>query len=552
MTQRTKYSKAHSKLDAFMAKTGMTNEGKRWLIAAVDPFHDVDLDCQGIPDRIVGKSISSCVKGQITLTVDGNPQDYVFVTSNFQRGQGTSDVTLLPTYFEVTDSTTGPSVGGLTYFHCDAGGDPLNQASPGWGHGSLSSGVENMQERSRVISRGFEVHNTTPELYKGGSVTCFRQDQSVNSFGMLVGTDAPGPLKPSLERMAQKWDDKVSMAERRKIHGAEAGLLEEKRIALAEMARQAEKDPIPLTTVMAANNFVLVEPPPRNVADATLLPGSHGWEASKGCYCVATQMTPDNPPTYVGSDQPVYSTSTNGMFPWSAAQPDLPYNTDWTIGGDVDITAGTYKPKMNRVVPFNTCGAYFTGLPTGTELTVFFNEWIERFPTQTNKTLVVLAKPSACYDPKAMEAYAHIMKNMPVAMIAKANGLGDWFCDAVSSLVDWCTDSTWASSGLKFLNRAMSDHSEPQKATNQGSSSVWRGGQGGPMKVPQGNNPKPLNRPIVAQRPRVLVRPQPVLKPFVPFHKRPENIKPQQIKFVEVRQNQPQPKQVVVVRRRKQ
>jgi len=39
-------------LDKIGARLGLTPEGKQWLIAAVDPYHDTPVDCRGYPDPL--------------------------------------------------------------------------------------------------------------------------------------------------------------------------------------------------------------------------------------------------------------------------------------------------------------------------------------------------------------------------------------------------------------------------------------------------------------------------------------------------------------------
>jgi len=489
------YFKAHKALERFSAKTGMTDEGRRWLIAAIDPFHDIALEVQGVPDRIVGKSITQCIKRQTTVSVTDAVRDVLITTDNQQRNTITTIATLELGFLDPTASVAGPSNGGLMIQSVHTGADPLSTAASGYTATALSTGDQYQLEKSRVISRGFEVHNVTPELYKGGGITCFRQNQTDNGFTTLIGAQtAMGKKKSEKEKEKHSKkdvkDDAPSVANR----------------------------------LFASQKFVFKDPAPRSISDATLLPGSQGWEASKGCYCVATQFSPENPPTYPSTDGIIWTTNDAGTASFDVNYPNVPTSYDFPITGDFDIAGDYWVPKMGRIIPFNTVGAYFTGLPVGTELTVFFNEWIERFPNQRDEELVVLAKPSACYDPIAIEAYAHIVKTMPVAMPAKANGLGDWFCDAVAGLIDFCTDSTWASSALGVLNSTMSRNSS-SATTNQGSSSVWRGngGEGSKAIVAVRNDnshladrrPKPLP-PIPRPKPKPGVKPavgkQPVRK----------------------------------------
>jgi len=64
-------------------------------------------------------------------------------------------------------------------------------------------------------------------------------------------------------------------------------------------------------------------------------------------------------------------------------------------------------------------------------LLINLNVYIERFPDQTVPDLVVLAYPSPPFDPVAQEIYTAVMNDMPVGVMVKENGLGDWFAGAI-------------------------------------------------------------------------------------------------------------------------
>jgi len=87
--------------------------------------------------------------------------------------------------------------------------------------------------------------------------------------------------------------------------------------------------------------------------------------------------------------------------------------------------------------PFNHSGAYFTGLSNSTTLQLNATYYIERFPTQQDSALVVLARNSCHGDHIALDLYSEIIKEMPVGVPQRMNGLGEWFADAVSTATDF-------------------------------------------------------------------------------------------------------------------
>jgi len=113
-----------------------------------------------------------------------------------------------------------------------------------------------------------------------------------------------------------------------------------------------------------------------------------------------------------------------------------------TIGNNTGVALGTTAPTPYLSQPdqfwtkFDQSGAYFTGLSATTTLQVTWIVDVERFPTEQQSDLIVIATPSPAYDNVALEAYAHIMQDMPTGVMQKENGLGDWFMSAVGKVRD--------------------------------------------------------------------------------------------------------------------
>jgi len=170
---------------------------------------------------------------------------------------------------------------------------------------------------SRVVSAGFEVYNTTAEIYKQGGVTCYRMDQP---------TDA--------EYAAPVY-----------INGG-----------LATAALQS------VVTVRARKDR------PQTIAAAQLLEGSRSWKAEEGCYCVLGMNN-------VYSDQTlaapvVYSLISddyNSGIAFGLTNPGTAPN--------LPSVQSVYQNKSY----YDTTGAYFTGLSDQTTLNVFFNVFVRGF-----------------------------------------------------------------------------------------------------------------------------------------------------------------------------
>jgi hypothetical protein len=159
-----------------------------------------------------------------------------------------------------------------------------------------------------------------------------------------------------------------------------------------------------------------------------LIPGSRQWAAEQGCYVVAAFNDDDNPPHPMEYRQPV-------LYPSSADEAEglnnfrlhvaKPFST---VGGS---TAQTAYWRPTRWAPINSSGAIFTGLSAQTTLTLQVNMYYEAFPNIAEKEWLVLATPSACYDPLALQMVTHALESLPVGVPAHDNGLGDWFAGVV-------------------------------------------------------------------------------------------------------------------------
>jgi hypothetical protein len=64
--------KIHSLLDKLERSNQLTQDGRNWLIAACDPFHDTDLALSGYPDVTSASTVVQLVKKQIVISAPGS------------------------------------------------------------------------------------------------------------------------------------------------------------------------------------------------------------------------------------------------------------------------------------------------------------------------------------------------------------------------------------------------------------------------------------------------------------------------------------------------
>ncbi len=402
-----KVNRAEKILNRLVSEQKITQCGKDWLTAAIDPFHDNQLEyLEGWPDMECGASVVRCVKKSVQLTCPtaittnwdcfinmhpillgqnldgGSPVVYEYVTRSGNWIFPNKATTFGP-------ATTG-YIGGVTA-HAVPTGTPMTFKSDGTNLliGQIELDNEYTVGSGRLIGIGFEVHNTTAEIYKQGTVTVFR--------------------------MQAENRDPVTM-----------------QVTSATTVSGVDYPILGSVTVQQMRS------PPQTQEKAMYIQGSRQWEAKDGCYVVGAFCSEENPAYGITQAVPameVFDTyeelegelSGNGLivqrYQSTINQSGLPapYNN-------------IYNPlyKTARVHPLHQSGAIFSGLSPQSTLTLNVNFFYESFPGPADKAILVLAKPSCKYDPCVMELYSRLVQELPVGVPVEENGLGDWFLDAAS------------------------------------------------------------------------------------------------------------------------
>lgn len=208
---------------------------------ALDPFHDFDVPVQGIPDSNTSKVVIQEVTKTLTISSSLGP------TALWDLHVATMpELALEPMQYANTDQfgTTGTfgvpqpassRVGPFVVVTAPAGGSTFPDAVP------PSAGTQTIVPdftswfagQKRLVAMAFEVHDTTADIYKQGTVTVYRMPQSnVTS------------------EMAYTGDGGITF--------------------------------LPKTAFISRL-------PPANIGEAMLMSGSRQWEAKAGCYCVGSQ-----------------------------------------------------------------------------------------------------------------------------------------------------------------------------------------------------------------------------------------------------------------------
>lgn len=366
-------------------RAGLTKDGKAWIIQSVDPFHDLPIMPIGIPDGNTDQSVPLLVKRELQLNWSGTNnwdcsiwldqilRPYTTTAGAFTAGGGA----LLP------NSNPSVALGGINAISVDSGMSTdfsTTALPPGLLVRSLPLPDQYTQGLYSISAIGFEVYNTTSDLYKQGSVLVWRMPNA-----------------------------------------------------------QAQRD-----TMFNLRGYPLlaeVHPlPPRDIAAARQLTNSKQWEAKEGCYVVAAMDGEWQGARLPERRAVVRSDTLDQQFGHSQATIDGTFLSNDLVPYSYSVNGTTYDLELPSAVvthPFSMCGAYFTGLSPQTTLTLVVNYYLERYPTQATADLIPLARPRPRYDPLALEIYSQIIGDMPPGVPVKDNGLGTWFAEAVSNIAPY-------------------------------------------------------------------------------------------------------------------
>lgn len=387
--QARAFARAENVLKRLVSNRQMTLQGEEWLINALDPFHDRELkNLAGWPDVETGYSVVQKVKQTISLASPGGAGfpanwDLWVVALPVLDNRFCSMTTQRENNTFVWPNTAAFQWGGV-HAYAVAPGTDFNPTLATTVHiGVVEANVPYTTGVGRLIAIAHETVNTTAPLQKQGSVTVFRQmqqgrnNQGVN--GLVQGSVYP------------------------------AGQLR--------------------------GTATLFRRPPGSLATIMLMPGSRTWDAAEGTYVVSSFHSNENPPMVPDYNMTFWSTTDdieedNNISDWII--PQMHANAV-----SLGFPAGTVSPLAIKAYPIHTSGTIFSGLSAQSTIQLNVNMVFERFVDQNEADLLVLATPSAEFDPVALEIYSHALSQMPPGVCFKDNPMGEWFMDVVQQVSDF-------------------------------------------------------------------------------------------------------------------
>lgn len=374
-----------------MTDSGKLSEnGREWLIAALDPMHDTILPhLSGWPDVCDAASVVRCHKESIQISrpsdITGN-WDCVIHSNPILNSTSVCNVTHENnTILWDTNYTANTKLAPVTVSIYKAG-DPYLTNTNNLRQQTVEIPNSILRGAGRLLGMGFESNNTTAELYKQGTCTAYRQPQHDRTIEVLNYGDVNASSYLTHAHPAQVFRNH-----------------------------------------------------PASLKAAMSLAGSRQWPAAEGCYSVAPFLSARNPvvqPTYA---QPLSVTDYSG------------FNTDFSTGAVASNWFTTFPDYLgpysypvylaHSYAPIHSTGHIFSGLSAESTITLTVNFYYEYFPDSSDSVLVSLATPSGGYDPVALELYSRALHSLPVGVPAGMNGMGDWFAGVVSEFAPSIADA---------------------------------------------------------------------------------------------------------------
>jgi hypothetical protein len=215
--------------------SGLSKDGRDWLTNALDPFHDNPVPIAGIPDGDFGDTVIQTIKKKVTITAPPSanggrfdvhiftlpvlssplPQSYggpyppasAVVGELFGNG-------MIECSAGLTNNSQPYPMGTVVAIAVPAGLNTFPRFDPTQpnknGLPQVGTNIPVWYEldaievdddvgggMSKLVSGGFEVHNDTPELYLGGSVTVYCAPQSEVDYLTLLDPFQGGGSHPA-------------------------------------------------------------------------------------------------------------------------------------------------------------------------------------------------------------------------------------------------------------------------------------------------------------------------------------------------------------------
>jgi len=412
--RKSRKQSSMAKLLALGRRFGATKQGMQWLVMAIDPFHDEEEQYAGLPDgnavnvtlQTINQSAVIAAPSSGTWDVSivafpqlgpltATPQKFYQATQNSINGNAGDGIL----------GVTGNVAGGCFGINWIATSNPNSNIS--WvmpaNTGIYPSATpvdipaSFVKSPMRVIAAGYEIYNTTAEIYQQGNMTNYR----LGSPDIRAATSTLCIVSNSFGYMS---------------------------VALAPA-------------------------PPNNQATAMQLATSRAWKAKEGVYMPLVLTDAGSMPT-TSSNRASYAYFDTG--PTDTVVAIKPLGTSTVSGNTFTVS----YPVNDNYTAMDIAGSYLTGLSEQTTL-FLVARWIIETKAAPNDALVTTTRSSYPRDAAALELYSVVTSKFLGGCPVRENGFGEWFTKAVDWVADRVSDvggalgNKWMVGGAKLAKKAI-------------------------------------------------------------------------------------------------
>lgn len=419
--------------DEIFAGLPLSEDGKDWLKAVTDPFHDKRFNYNGYPGPDQPHStISAVVRKQTTiskptwLAAEATWDCQVALTS-----------TNMGTYFETEEFFA--NIAQATYPNTGSEGGTITISCTAEGGDHYPNPITNTVPESSGVGQTVEYHQLSP-------VTISR---AVNP--------ATGYLKDAdyLDGMARLEGGGIE------AHVVSSVTKRGGTVTVGERNSSLEKDTYFFSggagPIQVWGNAYTDQSPCYNVSQIANLPDTDTWDAREGAYVVFKPQEEDmkwqhpKPTNIVACTREISAgtawAQSGGTNDYTAI--NLAWGDNFT--GLPDVATGSNCPPALTVNRFSKPYIFFTGLDPGATLTIIAKFLITRAPSPDD-SLVSYCNPPPEFDPLAWPIYSEIRNRMPPGVPVRENFLGTWV-SKVANEVEKVVKSDFGQTGLALAEQ---------------------------------------------------------------------------------------------------
>lgn len=369
-----------------LSSRNVSQSAKDWATLALDPYHDLSVQLEGLPDEQVGRSYVRCHNMAQTISPAADGANISITFTGFHGPQDSMlhsvDTRNIAAY---GPTTTLIDLAPIMVIEANSGFEPTPASivtSPGsvFMRGLYGTCFDGALP-SRLIGFAVEVHDVSASLIRKGTLTAVHCSGNSDHLDLIRYMHTPD-------------------------------------IALYDPYFVEHADSPPML--------------PDSLTQLQSFPSLYTGAAQRGVYIVSRMNKPACPAVFASNvDGGWRDDALNRPFHSYA----LRYTSSSFLPGANVEDVGLYRTRKGPVLSgFQPFVINLSGLPEAGEYRITFRAYVEYFPEPSDLVALAIATPSPTYEPTVLTAYHDAAALLPVAVPVSMNAAGDWWRTVISVL----------------------------------------------------------------------------------------------------------------------